>query len=582
MNYRIKQRSGSYLRQFGTLVRCALVALVIAGTTRGATGETASGPAQWRKGLVKVDDQWLTPEAISERSAKRGELAEYAANRTKTPQTAAGLLELANWCAAQKLPDEERAHLTQVLLLDPSHQHARKRLGFIKLDNVWISREEMQRSKERATQATRSMRKWASQLQHLVKGLNSDKEEQRATSRAKLFEIVDPGAIPAMALTLSAAGDGAGLALVDALARMTAPEASVSLAQLAIFAPSLDVRRQATLRLKDRSQDEYVPALLGELSTPLQAKVDVLLSPDGRLTFRHRFYLEGNQSRSLAEVEQSFIGPERGRTVINPAQFTAYETQISTAVTAQSLELEEKIERICTLLAKVTGLKIPADAEAWWSWWNEKADVVAEEKPVYRKYYHYEAYVDDTLFTSSDTPSGYTIPAPPPAPAPRRTPGGLYSCFVAGTPVWTITGLKAVEMIQVGDRVLAQDIEYGELAYKPVLQTTIRKPCPLLAMKLSRESLTCTPGHAFWSEGKGWTRANECQPGTALHQIDGIADVQMIEPAQAEATYNLIVADFHTYFVGKSKLLSHDVTPHRPTAITTPGEAPKRTVAAKL
>ena len=32
------------------------------------------------------------------------------------------------------------------------------------------------------------------------------------------------------------------------------------------------------------------------------------------------------------------------------------------------------------------------------------------------------------------------------------------------------------EEIRIGDRVLAQDVETGELAYKPVLQTTIRPP----------------------------------------------------------------------------------------------------------
>jgi hypothetical protein len=71
-------------------------------------------------------------------------------------------------------------------------------------------------------------------------------------------------------------------------------------------------------------------------------------------------------------------------------------------------------------------------------------------------------------------------------------------------------------------------------------------------------------------------------PGSTLLLIDGIADLQGTESAQPDTTYNLIVADFHTYFVGESKLLSHDVTPHRSTATTTPGVAPKRTIAAKL
>ena len=51
---------------------------------------------------------------------------------------------------------------------------------------------------------------------------------------------------------------------------------------------------------------------------------------------------------------------------------------------------------------------------------------------------------------------------------------GRCCCLAAGTPVWTDQGLLAIEKISVGDRVLAQDIETGELGYKPVLRTTTR------------------------------------------------------------------------------------------------------------
>ena len=38
--------------------------------------------------------------------------------------------------------------------------------------------------------------------------------------------------------------------------------------------------------------------------------------------------------------------------------------------------------------------------------------------------------------------------------------------------VWTLTGKRAIEKIKIGDSVLAQDVESGELAYKPVLGVT--------------------------------------------------------------------------------------------------------------
>jgi Pretoxin HINT domain len=48
--------------------------------------------------------------------------------------------------------------------------------------------------------------------------------------------------------------------------------------------------------------------------------------------------------------------------------------------------------------------------------------------------------------------------------------GGNF-CFTAGTLVHTDRGLILIEKIRVGDRVLSQPEETGELAYKRVLRT---------------------------------------------------------------------------------------------------------------
>ncbi len=47
-------------------------------------------------------------------------------------------------------------------------------------------------------------------------------------------------------------------------------------------------------------------------------------------------------------------------------------------------------------------------------------------------------------------------------------------CFAAGTIVWTATGSKPIEKIRIGDLILSQDVETGEVALKPVLTTTTR------------------------------------------------------------------------------------------------------------
>jgi hypothetical protein len=43
-----------------------------------------------------------------------------------------------------------------------------------------------------------------------------------------------------------------------------------------------------------------------------------------------------------------------------------------------------------------------------------------------------------------------------------------------------------------------------------------------------------------------------------LHTLGGATRLNEVGPAAGENAYNLVVADFHTYVVGKSRLLVHD------------------------
>jgi hypothetical protein len=49
--------------------------------------------------------------------------------------------------------------------------------------------------------------------------------------------------------------------------------------------------------------------------------------------------------------------------------------------------------------------------------------------------------------------------------------------------------------------------------------------------------------------------------------------VRSVKPAENGEAYNLIVADFSTYFVGQSGVLAHDITPRRSTQTALPGIA---------
>ena len=152
---------------------------------------------------------------------------------------------------------------------------------------------------------------------------------------------------------------------------------------------------------------------------------------------------------------------------------------------------------------------------------------------------------------------------------------GHPSCFRAGTKVWTETGLRPIETIEAGDRVLSQDPDTGELALKLVIQRTVRPPAEIVEMRIDGERIECTKGHPFWVNGMGWRMAKLIEVGDRIHTLGGAAEVEATarQPYNDQA-FNLVVDDFGTYFVGKTASLVHDNTYRRPTTALVPGLVP--------
>src|SRR6202022_3254598 len=80
--------------------------------------------------------------------------------------------------------------------------------------------------------------------------------------------------------------------------------------------------------------------------------------------------------------------------------------------------------------------------------------------------------------------------------------------------------LRPIETIKMGDAVLAQDPETGELAFKAVLGTSIRPASPMISVRVEDETIISTRGHRYWKEGTGWRMAKSLKPGDALHGVE--------------------------------------------------------------
>src|SRR5262249_54321590 len=152
--------------------------------------------------------------------------------------------------------------------------------------------------------------------------------------------------------------------------------------------------------------------------------------------------------------------------------------------------------------------------------------------------------------------------------ASTPSPARRSECFVAGTPVWTMSGPMPIESVKVGELVIAQNPESGELAYKPVIDLTTRPKTALIETHLGETVIRSTAGHPFWVSGKGWQMAKELKAGQWLHTASGEVQIDSAESSDEAVCYNLVVADFHDYFVGKAKVLVHDNLLRGPTTAT--------------
>jgi len=138
-------------------------------------------------------------------------------------------------------------------------------------------------------------------------------------------------------------------------------------------------------------------------------------------------------------------------------------------------------------------------------------------------------------------------------------------CFVAGTPVQTPDGFKPIEKIEVGDLVTARDEDTGETAWKPVLRVIRNGEKDVVRVSYvdnagRNESLGVTPEHPFMLEGMRWVEAGKLKRGDKIMTLDGaLLTVKRVSKYSVRHhTYNFEVADFHTYFVGKSGAWVHN------------------------
>jgi hypothetical protein len=556
--------------------------------------------AHWQAGYVRAGKEWRSYDSEALTTAESERLRLYREERIEAPSTGEGHLALAAWCRKNSLVDQEQAHLHAALRLSPEliTPERLERLHYRQIAGQWLSPEQWRDWQKLITQAEASIERWQPRINTAVEQLGEAGRRKEAILD-RLAKTFDESSVPAVEYLVTGQSEDSALLAVEILDRIEGYEASQALAKQSLFSKWRPARDRAREALKPRKLEEFVPALISLLATPIKAEfklVDAGLHPGMNATPGALYYslilaretedqfqvatLKTVNTMATNYLPEGPIGVRTARKAdgvfFNPDVFyssprsmsfmnrfargrSEAEQTMRAHVQLQGQMIKEYNDRtgelngrIGALLAAVSGLPQTSDPKPWWAWWSQHTDT---ERPGGKLF----VSITETQTFGRSTPSRMYV--------------GPMSCFAAGTPVWTETGITPIEEIQVGDRVLSKDVETGALAYLPVIQTTIRPPKELCTVVIGDETIDCTGGHRFWSSGEGWLKARDLAPQTLLHTVTGSAAVESRRTDRSEETYNLVVPDFHTYFVGRAGALVQDLLIPRPTNKTVPGLA---------
>jgi hypothetical protein len=555
--------------------------------------------ARWCRGELRVGDEWKPIADVQVAAAANPARGEYLQRREVAARSLDRQIELARWCRKHGLDDEARFHWATVLTHDPNNNDALRALGVRWHNGRLMTPEAVAAAKDQLRAFQDSAEEFRPQVARWERMLSAGDLKSRKEALAEIRALREPHAIAALeehTLGTPLASNAqfercleVSQVFVAALDETPGQAATGSLLRHAVLSPLKSVREASIAALKKRPPHDYVPQLLGALAVPIESSYRVVTDGDGSVHYWHSLYREGPDANWSFEGRQSAVQVDlkgdRFAQIVDrndeiwdlPAgNDPALQAEMANVATRNQLRfgvtaiaVEQQLAQtnraialgnsmIVAALAATTGQEFGDSPRSWWDWWTEYNEYYSDGvTPEYEQRY---AESDRRYYR---TP-GY---------AGRYNSDGsrALSCFGAGTLVWTKTGPREIEKIEIGDMVLAQNVDTGQLEFKPVMGRTVRPPSKTLKVSCGADALETTLGHPFWVAGAGWRMAKELGEGAILHGVNGPVRIDAIEPLEEAEAYNLVVADSNTYFVGKSGILVHDNTPRRPTTAVVPG-----------
>jgi hypothetical protein len=570
-------------------------------------------------GLLAFAGRWESPERIRERitgdADRAARLADYQGRRAKLAAKQLSIQKVAErykqngqpeasdtarfkgdrelaqahanlglWCERNNLKPEAIAHFTTAVHLDPYRETTWKHLGCVKRNGGWINAEQAVADEKEEREQRRANRHWEPLLKKWKNGLSDSSASHRAEVEDYLATVTDARAVPAILKIFPPGGsEDRQDHLVTLLGQIDDPRSSRALADLAVSTRFATIRQAAIEILKKRPPRDYAGPLvemirgkIGYHIVPVQGpgstgglildtpRIHMILTYDAPAVFQPAWSFRGYAGYDANGLPVIVQGQELDRMSRDPNPYNVaakiHEIEVRTAnlIAQANLKADVVRQRMAadlnaiamandqaaehnTRIAPVLQLAAGApadlgdDEEAWHVWWYDSLG------------YSYQSPPQVTVFQNA-TP--YQLPPP-----------YITTCFVVGTPVYTLDGTRPIEAIQVGDQVLSQDGHTGTLSFQPVLFLHHNPPGKTLRVSLANgDSLVCSVYHRFWRAGQGWVMARELRPGDTLRSLGGLAQVAAVEADSVRPLYNLDVAGSRSFFVGTSNVLVHDNT----------------------
>lgn len=552
---------------------------------------------RWHSGQIQIAKEWIFVKELGP-SHLNAQLEKYQKERGKADLNLNSHRKMARWCQHNDLNSQARAHWFAILELIPSDAEANQALGFVHRDNRWLSPEEMKTIEQRAREDFEAMKVWVPRVRDWVIAMEGQDTKKRLKAIQQLKDVQDPRIVPAIGIALYNVSPDTALHLLDVVVRFKTQNACFLLANLAMTDPSSELGIAAIDGLRKFPYELYVPDFLDMMSSEFQIDHRIAYKGNGAMKLqisqmrelRRKFDVDQFQRRfsgnatNVTSIRNSFpaaihshqrpdlmrlsgmVENQIARSIAeNESRRVAQESEANTA--QKNAEIRELQNRLATVLRAVTKEQFPDEPKPWWDWWDHYEELyVSGEKSMDYSYYEDTsvAYVEArSTFVFADNFAIYP---------PMRN---VTSCLVAGTPIQTQSGLKSIESIQVGDLVVAQNIQSGEIQLRPVLRTTIRPPARTYDIGfVSGQNIRTTLGHRWWVIGKGWVKTKDLQVGMSIRSAEGFETIDSLKDADAAVTYNLMIDQDHTYFVGSARILSFDASEVIPTLYTVPGIEP--------